>query len=613
MFKRKAEGTNSENPAKKGGPQTAAEEKTDPIPRHLPDNVVTLNFACRNWQEFAPEKLYYLPLNQTIKYMFDTAMINQLDKYKHLWHTMEILDVGYELSDLLMLQDDLRVQNSTPTDATAFTQVVYIVEYTPAAQINYFKLQKLTDAATLEGTDLSYKMAPEGTTNNKLNQMVEIQGFSTFDETTILPARVEAAAGFRPFYIAELDDTGEIQQPYLPPTLTNDLALASGNLNLPDNNLVTSHVNYLKPAETLTLVKNQDKIAFFKYGDTLTRSVNTNLSGIPLLNTESNDPFADDQILIPKPDTQNDKWVYSTEWSYPGRNRPFFSRADNLSRNNLAVTGAKAFKPLKHRFYCMPPIRKPDGSLLGQRCSCIVQQHCVIRFKLNQAIFTDNEDENMQIEQNDGVILRRNIYGKPRTQTGSNSVWYPANCIVKCETIYAMPKRYPPLRVPEIKCYNDSFTIGLKEFCESISSVDMATFISVSSKPPDNINAAFNVITKPGSWDSTYFEQQGFQAAWKYVINSPNINTLCAVFLNEPQKVTISGQQYFQYIAFGDEPNGRFYSKVPATEPYYKYLYWNFDTWNLYFPRFQMLRAISCDKPNFDQAPVDDKINVFYC
>lgn len=128
MFKRKAEDA--------GG--VAKEQKVEPIPRVLPQNTITLNFTQRTWEEISPTKLYYLPLSQTVKYMMDPAMLSQFSKFKNMWETMTINDVGFRISNCILLQDDLRVQNNTPTDATAFTQVCYMIHYTPHRQNQFF-------------------------------------------------------------------------------------------------------------------------------------------------------------------------------------------------------------------------------------------------------------------------------------------------------------------------------------------------------------------------------------------------------------------------------------------------------------------------------------------
>lgn len=396
MFKRKADSSdNSDQPPAK----QAAQEL---IPRHLPLQHIELNFVQRTWQEFAPGELYYVPTCQTIKYMFDEAMHKQLAKFKGLWHTMEIISPKVEFKNLIMLQDDLRVQSNTPTDATAFTQVVYLLKFCPRGQSEYFKLVKVDKDDMKKVTNLSYNLDLSNKVNDK--QLVKIQGgFDLFDTLGVIPAKANSTAGFVPYAPVSVDPTTfKIREAYIAPnTSTTELRQVACNLDPEDNK-----TNYLNPTNVITLARNQDHIEFYKYGDSFSIPIKTNLDNVKLINIKQNDFTEDLPITV-------EKNTYQTEWIYPGYNRPPISRADYFDVNTNPITRGKSGSGLEHSFICMPPILKPNGAPLGQRCSCTMEQSVTIRFDMTQAVFQDESTDAQQMAQKDAVILRRAIYPTP--------------------------------------------------------------------------------------------------------------------------------------------------------------------------------------------------------
>lgn len=495
MLKRKGDGTNSESPAKKGGPQTAAEEKTDPIPRHLPENTITLNFTRRSWEEIAPGFLYYLPLCQTLKYMMDDAMQDQFNKFKNTWETMEIHAPHARISNLIMLQDDLRVQNNTPTDATAFTQVVYLLKYCPRGQKQYFKLAHVPDpVGNLDKTTtLTYDLNPYSNVPKEVqkDQLVVIKGFESFDKLAILGAKANKEAGFVPNGAVDYDQTTfQINDPYIAPNTQSDaLQGYSGNMYPADGK-----TNFLSPGECLTMAINQDHISFYKYGDTIDIPITTNLEGKHLLNVDNND-FTVDKTVIIKPPNSSQNIVYATEWAYPSRNRPYLKRSNYYDPNTYPVEHGKNFKSLNHCFLAMPPIRKPGGELLGQRCSCLLEQHFSITLHMSQAVFLDQDDDgtaqnnnSQQIHQDDQIVLRRNIYGKGTImpQPPEENFFCPPKQDNLCP-----PKGYDPklLKDETRMCFANNWD-GFLQFCQRSQPWSQKTTLTFSSmdKKPDNIN-----------------------------------------------------------------------------------------------------------------------------
>lgn len=465
MFKRK-----SNDNAPEGAPATK-EVKVEPIPRVLPENTITLNFVCRGWEEIAPGYLYYLPLCQTPKYMFDTAMVNQFKKFEDLWETMEIINPQARISNLIMLQDDLRVQSSTPTDATAFTQVVYLLKYCPRGQKQYFKLANVKDKSKMEETiTLTYKLYPEKSTRN--NQLTKIDGFESFDQLAILPAKANEEAGFVPYQSFDvISGTNVIASPYISPNAPSILNHLSGNMKPLDNT-----VNFQSPTNVLTMCQNQDKIDFYKYGDTFDIPITTNLDGVKLANKRRNDFLVETQAEVTL--TGGGKIAYGTEWVYPSRNRPFLHRGNYYDANTDPIMQGKKLKSLNHCFICMPPIRKPGGELLGQRCSMFVEQSVTIRFHCSQAIFdnSDDNDNELQVNQDNQVLLRRNFYPTPLPITNEGPLC-PSGSSCK---VFNEKKRKNKADKP---CYENTWA-GFNKFIGTLNDDEMLSIFYASKTYP---------------------------------------------------------------------------------------------------------------------------------
>lgn len=452
MFRRKVEAsTEDSGMASKGGPATAAETKVAPIPRHLPLQYITLNFKQTTWEEIAPGNLYYLPIHQNPKYMFDQADINHFNKFSNTWHTMVIHAPHVKMSNLIMLQDDLRVQNNTPTDATAFTQVCYLMEYIPKSQKQYFKLGKLTKPDDLTDVeDLLYQLKPTKPENATASQFTTINGFSDFEQLTIHPAKANYTAGFIPGQTPRADPaTHRILEPYIAPNAAGLLSQFSGNLNTDDE-------YFILPSYTETLARNQDKLNIYKYGDCIEYSINTNLDDVHLYNTVSNNFLAEQIITVRDGNTD---YQYEGEFCWPSRNRPFLSRSNYFDNRTDPITEGKKFNTLQHRFYCMPPIMKPNGSLLGQRCSLMLEQTIAVTFYFNQATYMpDAEEDARQVSQDNAVILRRNFYPVPDSKPVVRSTLCPDGTKLVCKENLTGEQVWNLLfQQPNVDCYPDSF------------------------------------------------------------------------------------------------------------------------------------------------------------
>lgn len=403
MLKRKA--TDQE-----GGPQAkgvpAADDKVNPIPRHLPEKSVTLHFTRRTWEEFAPGVLYYLPTTVGPKYMFNLQMKNQFLKFRGLWETMQIHTPKARISNLIFLQDDLRVQSSTPTDATAFTQVCYLVHFSPKAGQQYFKLADVTAKSTGAHKTLDYNLDPG--IDRQFTIIGETQ-YTDFEHLMCLPAKVGTYAGWDPN-----QDSAPTKAPYawtgayISPTAGPN---ASCNLNVQYDE---TSPYFFDPAKCIAMATDMDSISFMKYGDTKELTMVTNLEGKHLYCAPINDPFYETTLSTTIGD---DKVRYSTEWMYPGNNRPYICRCSNFDAKFSCTLHNKGYAAIQHHFFTMPPIKKPNGALLGQRVSCLVEQSISITFNFHESTFDEDEDISKETPQADlmkqthSVYLRRGIYG----------------------------------------------------------------------------------------------------------------------------------------------------------------------------------------------------------
>nr|QTE03836.1 MAG: VP4 [Periparus ater densovirus] len=528
MFKRGSEGG---APAGKGGPGTQAEEKTDPIPRHIPLNSVTLNFVQRGWTNVAPGRLYYAVGGQTPKYLFDDTNINLFNKFKPLYYTMQLHPHKLKISNLIMLQDDLRVQSNTPTDATAFTQVNYLMQYCPKGMKQYFKLGVGKDAT--EFKNLTYKL----TDATPKSPFIEIKNYQSFDTVNIVPAKANLHAGFIPGSNLSLNN-GVVQDVYAAPnTQALPFQKVSGNMAPKDD-----ETTFYKNGNVITRAVNQDKISFYKYGDTIEHTFHNNLEGVHLANTLEN-RFLEDQIIeIPNPADPKQTLMYATEFAYPSRNRPFFCRSDYYSNNLNAVMQGKKFKPLTHYFYSMPPLTKPDGALLGQRCAIFCEQEMQVTFHFTQGTFGTNDDDELQSHQDDAVIVRRNFYPTPQVKT-ENAPERSVFC--KKDTSQC---KVPAPSAAGKKCYKNNFD-GFAEFLDDIVITDefnrLFTFTNSRKSGPNVLPTHWTNKRNPTLLPTPNMikNNTSFQGIWEALINYDELEWFGFVLVPEKQPGFIPGTE----------------------------------------------------------------------
>ena len=599
---------------KQGGPVTAAEEKTDPIPRLLPTQSITLNFTQRSWEECGPGELLYLPLCQNPKYMFDLAMTKQFNKFANTWETMEIHRPHARISNLIMLQDDLRVQSNTPTDATAFTQVVYLLKFCPQGEKQYFKLTHHPNNENMEeNTTLTYKIRPKPASGDKLSsQLIRIQGFQNFEQLGVSGAKANTWAGFQPGGSLSYNNSREkiLKNAYIPPTVVGQMGFAGANLYPSDNYDDT----FIQPGFNLTMAKNQDHISFYKYGDVIDIPIITNLDGLQLANINVN-AFLD-EYLITTEDSKKNKAVYNTEWCYPGRNRPFLCRSSYYAGNVDPVLHGKELKPLEHCFLAMPPIKKPNGALLGQRCSFLLEQSVSITFNFGQAHFFEGGDETrenaQQVSQDNAVIIRRNIYPTPKVIKPDGSLYCGENGAPKLSTVFRGPKHQKRMRADK-KVYPDTFK-GILEFLKDYSYTTLNKFCSFERQAliTDNEINLFDVIDQKDMLYTLNFDEldttdkdKTVRSWWAECITN---NTSIRFWFKGVPLIHKSGDtSYYQYV-FG---NGLplITTAIPAGDPYNVFV---FDVNRFIVEVFEKSGMACSPTFNYPAADFDDNAIAFF-
>lgn len=416
MYKRSAEGDGGGDAKKGPGASglkgkaggTVDDQSVDPIPRHLPQNSVTLNFVQRSWEEIGPGELKYLPLSQSPYYMFDDNQLNKLMGFLHdqeLWESYEIHQPHARITNLIMLQDDLVNAGGTPMETTAFTQACYLLHVQPVFCPEYFKFVKVNNPSTGVYTDCTINMTGlvQGQDHTYLKSLSNYDDFETLG---IIPAQINKSAGFVPNQIPnQLVPTHSIMDVYIPPGVPFGTFSANLQPNAPDES-----VTWLESLGVNLYMRNQDKISLYKYGDTIDLDINTNLNGKRMIN----DPYNDFTVRTHDVTIQGteglDTVTVNAEWYWPGQNRPYYSRSDNFG-SIQPMLHPKSLGFLKHHFLTMPPIRKANGSILKQRCSFMLEQEISITIHFQQNAWGEDDERANLLNQKDAIIVRPVMYG----------------------------------------------------------------------------------------------------------------------------------------------------------------------------------------------------------
>lgn len=478
------------------------DDKTNPIERPLHLQSVTLHFTQRTWEELGAGELKYLPLSQTPYYMLDQASKNQLLKFENIWSTMYLHQPHAKISNLLMLQDDLINQGGTPLETTAFTQACYMMTYQPNKISNYFTLANLHDCAG-KATFLFYDFNDVVQCGEDYSQLISVHNYKDFENLIILPAKVDEYAGYEPLtkVLPSGGTNRTLSDTYISPSLLNSpWNMYSANMQpyCPDRTPCAPIIPMFKQ---ITWARNLDKIALYKYGDEINIPITTNLEGIPLIKHPNNNILTRETAMK----IDNDNYRLSSDFVYPSRNRPYFSRSDNLN-DITSYQQNKNMKNLNHTFLTMPPIRKANGALLKQRCSFMLEQSFSITFQTVESVFDDDSAKNI-LNQSDGVILRPVLYGTMKSSTVDEGAFCPVG----------------KFTCSGEKCPYDNSFQSLLTFL--LNHADLLLFASV-------IRAGETIeftLDKAGQFTDTIFYSERFKETWVKWINCMD-DAECKVF-----------------------------------------------------------------------------------
>lgn len=524
MYKRKHEDQ---------GGDTPCEKKVAPIPRLLTTQSITLHFTNRSWEHIEKNSLYYLPICQNPKYMFDEAMKKQFNRFYDVASTFQIHDVKTRISNLIMLQDDVKIIAGTPSDSTIFTQVCYLLHFNPKRINMFFQLEKMNKYANMSGETLKYKLQPpEG------KQLSRIEGFERFDKLTVVPARIGKNAGFTPGAPLTFGADGSVQDAYIAPDTTSvDFAPYSGNLQpvLKVNELIQN-------TDHITMAKNMDKISLYKTGDLIEIDHVTNLGDLNLLKTEYNN-FLVDQPLT-QVDQKQDKYTFFDEFCYPGPNRPYFSRHSNFDSKVLQLENIKNMKNLSHHFFCMPPIES-GTKLIGQRCSFLVEQSMSVTLNFTESVF-DRESADEMLHQQDAVIIRRNIYG---TQGPSKMSRTDPFCGPKAKFLCKDEPKAPMLPFPNQKavtCPANTWE-GWDKFMSERTEDEIKKIF--------NVNTELKITTSKGPFEMEQFDLKNILKNNKFLQEygealRTGYEGYISILVKDPVAIDKENRKY-SYVQFG--------------------------------------------------------------
>lgn len=385
-----------------GDAKRSCDDKTDPIPRNFKIHEVTLTFKKYTFEQISPTQLLYFPHCQTPAWIMDPPQYDVYMKYRPLACTMELHTPKITLSNLIFLQDDLRVQSNTPTDATAFTQVNYLIQYTPKHQTEFFQMVNVLDDNLMTTTPLTYDIKAIPNMQTQMLPVGELN-YSKFDTLGIIPGMINKYAGFIPYAEPRRDKINHsILDTYIAP---NSTAFGDFSANLQPEQ---SKANFTTGLNSALYVRNLGSMHYMKYGDTTEIGVNTNLEGVKLANVPENDFTVTTQKII---EEGSDKTTYTGQFAYPSSNRPFYCRKNYYDPDTDPIIHGKQLGKLSHHFLAMPPITKPDGAILKQRCTFTVDASFSVTFNFLDSIHNTDHDDYFMAQRN-AVILRPNIYGK---------------------------------------------------------------------------------------------------------------------------------------------------------------------------------------------------------
>lgn len=412
-----------------GSSGARAETVKNPIPRLFSTQTLTFHFTQRTFEEVGPGELLYLRTCTSPIFMLDQSHMNIINRYMPNASTFQVHQPQAKVSNILMLQDEIKTESGTPRDVTAYTQACYLIKYTPTRINNWFKLGCTSDCGKTQKM-LSLDLANVIECNN-ISQLAKLDNYTNFEQLTINPARPYKSGGWNSYATIEhgfdedADSTKDpqilIEENYMSPEVTNPLRDFSCNYKGIDPHMqMNKHPTY---------VRNLDKWSLYKYGEEFDIPISDNLSGLDLItSSQGNVPSYNQYEILGKiAPLKKDNYAANCLFTYPSRNCPYFTRKDNFSYITPVESKNKESR-IPHTFITMPPIKKNDGSLIKQRASFLLEQSMVFTMQFPEYT-SENESIVNMISQNNGVILRPGFFSiqqkSKELSPDSREIWDP--------------------------------------------------------------------------------------------------------------------------------------------------------------------------------------------
>lgn len=385
------------------------------IPRHIGLWSHTIQLNCVSWEEIG-NTVKWLPLHmfpQMFMYANNKQNLHLFERWLRSCVGYQIKDVRASMSNFQFLQDAITLAAGTPETTTAPTQAAYMICFSPKNQsgeqfrIGNSRTSNLLrwNAAPAQSTD------GLGKTSGDTHMLVDlIEGDTVADTDFELLAYdvivtdefginnqlydMSGQAGFIGHYN---DKTEEGPDPSPAQTYAPDgVSLTSAPLG--SGELRAGHYfrNY---------VKNSSYMKMLKHGDTYDWNVHTNCDNYILKNTgnlgvslaaNSNTtvtirgPVAGgDPELRPAANNPGLDFTYyqlpggflrRSGFVWPSKQYPPFSRSQKESNIGLLNHFCENSKTLNHKFFILAPMKNPDGTLVKQRCSVMLEQKMDITF-----------------------------------------------------------------------------------------------------------------------------------------------------------------------------------------------------------------------------------------
>nr|QTE04055.1 MAG: VP [Turdus naumanni densovirus] len=415
-----------------------------PVPRHIGLWNHTIELNCVSWEEVG-NTIKWLPLHM-LPQMFMYANHKQNLHMMQRWMRSSL---GYQLhtptatmSNFQFLQDAITLAAGTPETTTAPTQAAYMIAFSPKNQSS--EMFQITDAKANKILGWNIGKTGIGKTNGDANMLVDIgSGDTDFEHLRYqvvvtdsegiqkdLYALGKHSAGFLGNY--NTVDTSDLEPGKSHPFHPDVGVLLPGAVDGTAPMVSTYYRNYVKNASHIKMLKHGDEYSWsihnncsnyilknkgaagvnINSADITTSTINSEVTNDrpkrPFMST--NHPALDvtSQQMKYVPTSGNPNFLIlgdSAEvvFVWPTKENPPYSRKQKESSIGLLNHFAENSKTLNNKFFILAPMKNPDGTLIKQRCSVMLEQKMAVTFWFR--------DDVSDIEQNNPQITDPDPYG----------------------------------------------------------------------------------------------------------------------------------------------------------------------------------------------------------